>query len=147
MSQHCLQCHQHRYCKNLGQKNCKAREQNNQSHPRSSIQVTSQCDGCLVSTLLPLGSKGGRLWKASSDLLWNQPSLPSGNGKLPLVRRPPNTLSKCPKVVKWWELAISHKLENWISNEKLRLKCKKAKVYVSSMQLWFRCECPMINLL
>ncbi len=69
VSQRCLQSHQHRYCKNLVHKNCKVWEQNNQSHPRSSVQVTSQCDGCLVSAFLTLGNKGGRLRRASNDLL------------------------------------------------------------------------------
>jgi len=133
VSQHYLQCHQHRYCKNLKHKNWKAWEQNNQSCPRSFVQVTSLCDDCLVLVFLPLGNKGGRLWRASSDFLWKQLPLPSGSGKLPLVRGPPNTLSKCPKVVKWWKLVFSHKLEiefpmkNWDWSAKLKLKCKKKK--------------------
>jgi len=58
---------QHRYCKNLDHKNSNAnnnknsikiikksnvQEQNNQSHPPSSVKVTSQPDGCFISDSL-----------------------------------------------------------------------------------------------
>jgi hypothetical protein len=53
-----------------------------------------------------------------------------GRGKLPLVKHPSNTLSKCLEVVKWWELAFSHKLEiefpmrNWDWSAKQWKLCK-----------------------
>jgi hypothetical protein len=44
------------FAKILTQKYSKAHEQSTQSHPPSSSQVTSQCDGLLVSTTQLLGT-------------------------------------------------------------------------------------------
>jgi len=56
-----MQHQEHRYCKTLHQKNLKAWEQNNQSHPPSSVQVNSQC-GCDFTRTQNLSRKEGCLF-------------------------------------------------------------------------------------